>query len=65
MKLSRIDHIALNGGDGQHYKYEEVADRVAVAADDLVAAWQNWTGLLDFKATVLKILVESFPNDEA
>ena len=28
MKLSRIDQIALNGGDGAHYKYEEAVDNI-------------------------------------
>jgi len=58
MKLSRIDQIALNGGDGAHYKYEEVA---------LLLVKYLYNGsqvnLIETKNEVVKILVENFPDD--
>lgn len=62
MKLSRIDHIALNGGDGKHYKYEEVADRLWSVAHPIYNPASSYEVFI--KETV-KILVENFPNDNA
>jgi len=59
MKISRIDQIALNGGDGAHYKYEEVAEVII----DLLHEKYNLF-LEEAKEDVIKILVENFPNDE-
>lgn len=59
MKLSRIDHIALNGGDGQHYKYEEVADKIMDSVKDYTDGWTDYSIIREH---VIKILVEAFPN---
>ena len=59
MKLSRIDHIALNGGDGQHYKYEEVADKIMDSVKDYTDGWTDYSII---REDVIKILVEAFPN---
>jgi len=61
MKLSRIDQIALNGATGEHYKYVEVAERVADLAYDYRI--EN-IGFHQLKANIMKILIEEFPNDE-
>lgn len=62
MKLSRIDQIALNGNDGLHYKYEEVAEKILIWAFG-----EQWSlhshdpdGELE---AVTKLLVENFPNE--
>lgn len=31
MKLSRIDYIGLNGGDGEHYMEMDILDRLKAA----------------------------------
>lgn len=59
MKLSRIDYIALNGGDGQHYKYEEVADKIMDSVKDYTDGWTDYSIIREH---VIKILVEAFPN---
>jgi len=59
MKLSRIDQIALNGGDGAHYKYNDVIEEI----DDIIS---DRLGVRLTEATmndILKLLVRSFPND--
>jgi len=63
MKLSRIDQIALNGGDGAHYKYEEVAAKILDVVYDF-----SWSGIdisevSSERMRIIKILVENFPND--
>jgi len=64
MKLSRIDQIALNGGDGAHYKYEDVAGKIF----DLISVYdysdpneEVFNGVI--KEEIAKILVENFPDD--
>lgn len=60
MKLSRIDQIALNGATGEHYKYEEIADKLwTVAHPPHFPAVEH----SDFIQQVVRILVEAFPND--
>ena len=61
MKLSRIDQIALNGGDGLHYKYEAVAEDIfnCITYRFSLEYGHDW-----FIEDVVKILVENFPNDE-
>jgi len=61
--MKRIDIIALNGATGDHYKYEEVADKIL----DIVYEFA-WSGICrsdvqDDKDRITKILVEAFPND--
>ena len=60
MKLSRIDQIALNGGDGLHYKYEDVAEKIM---NTLPIIYSPYYFPEVTKKAVLKILVENFPND--
>lgn len=68
MKLSRIDQIALNGGDGMHYKYTEVVDNIlATFADRKGFDWW-WEGIEDelqdeIRKDLVHLLVENFPND--
>ena len=62
MKLSRIDQIALNGGDGAHYKYEEVAAEILDVVYDF-----SWSGIdisevSSERTRIIKILVENFPD---
>ena len=59
MKLSRIDHIALNGGDGEHYKYTEVSSKIIDKIYELI----DTTVYSEIEKEVVKILVEAFPND--
>ena len=63
MKLSRIDQIALNGGDGAHYKYEEVADMVVDSVLSRVRVASYFTDKVGLRECVVNILVENFPND--
>lgn len=58
MKLSRIDLIAQNGGDGAHYKYEEVSKKIVDTLYDMVDCQYP-----DIKKAVTKILMEAFPNE--
>jgi len=61
MKISRIDQIALNGGDGMHYKYEDVAVQIA----EIIPFRYDQDFDKDLVvAETVKILVENFPNDE-
>jgi len=60
MKLSRIDQIALNGGDGAHYKYKEVADKIIHMMPEVSGYAYNYT---EAKELIMKILVENFPDD--
>jgi hypothetical protein len=60
MKISRIDQIALNGGDGLHYKYEEVAEKIL----ELIYEFTDYEMSANFKRQMLQTLVENFPNDE-
>ena len=59
MKLSRIDQIALNGGDGLHYKYEDVAEKlIGLCSDfDYQHTYEDRVNML------VKLLVENFPDD--
>lgn len=62
MKTTRIDLIALNGGDGAHYKYEEVAERLWELAHP---SYNPATGHKEFIKETVKILVENFSDDES
>ena len=67
MKLSRIDQIALNGGDGAHYKYEEAVDNIlSIFADRKGFDWW-WEDIPEefqeeIKQDLMKLLVENFPD---
>lgn len=58
MKLSRIDLVAQNGNDGQHYKYEEVAKEIL--------GWYYEGSSRRYgleKVRLIKFLMEAFPDD--
>lgn len=59
MNLKRIDIIALNGGDGIHYKYNEVAEKIS----DFLTERLEVPLMPDEVVEITKILVEAFPND--
>ena len=61
MSTPRIDIIAQNGGDGEYYKYEEVADKIIESVKDYTDGWTNYPII---REAVLRILIENFPNDE-
>lgn len=66
METTRIDLIALNGGDGEHYKYEEVARELF----EFLSEYSEYISYSEDKEKVFKefspkivgILVENFPN---
>lgn len=60
MKLSRIDLIAQNGGDGAHYKYEEVAEKIT---ENIPNPGWSFEEFQEAEQIITKILVEAFPND--
>lgn len=61
MKLSRIDLIAQNGATGEHYKYDDVVEKIL----DLVYDYSDWSPATgNLKKDIIKLLVEAFPNDE-
>lgn len=56
--ISRIDLIALNGGDGAHYKYEEVAEKIISLVSEEMYYKDG-----DMRGKITKLLVENFPNE--
>ena len=60
MKTPRIDLIGQNGGDGAHYKYEEVAESILDLISYYTDRCSDQTGII--KTDIVKILVENFPN---
>jgi hypothetical protein len=58
--MKRIDIIALNGGDGLHYKYEEVAEKIL----EYIYNWEDgamWrTSDDDIKKDITNLLVKEF-----
>lgn len=63
-KINRIDTIALNGGDGLHYKYEEITKQILEKLFGVGYLDEGHDYIKDDVTSVMKILVEAFPNDE-